>query len=155
MSGFQSPYTPPTQVQRAPPAPIFATPQRDHGSAQNTPASQKQTPTPVVQDGAKKSPETPKVGGRWTHPALQGIQKEARKFMFGEEELKRLVANAFLLYSMWWLSYKFEDRYGTALWIWLTAKWLSRGYRTICKTFPKDCGGSSNYHMEFTRIVCL
>jgi len=31
--------------------------------------------------------------------------------MFGEEDLKRLVVNAFLLYSMWWISYKIEEMY--------------------------------------------
>jgi hypothetical protein len=50
------------------------------------------------------------VGGKWTHPALKGINMEARKFMFGEEELKRLVVNAVLLYSMWWISYRLEER---------------------------------------------
>jgi hypothetical protein len=33
--------------------------------------------------------------------------------MFGEEDLKRLVVNIFLLYSLWWVSQKVDDRYRT------------------------------------------
>ena len=58
-----------------------------------------------------RGPETPKVGGKWTHPALAGIEKEARKFMFGEEELKRLLANTSLLIAMWWVTRKADERY--------------------------------------------
>jgi len=63
--------------------------------------------TPVSQ--VNPGPETPKVGGKWTHPALLGIENEARKAMFGEEELKRLVLNTSLLYAMWWISAKVEE----------------------------------------------
>ena len=63
--------------------------------------------------GGTTAPETPKVGGKWIHPALPGIQKESRKLIFGEEELKRLVVNLLLLYSTWWFSYKIEDMYYT------------------------------------------
>jgi Nuclear pore complex component len=80
---------------------MFATPQR--------PNSQPQQSTPVSQ--VTPGPETPKVGGKWIHPALPGIENEARKAMFGEEELKRLVLNTSLLYAMWWFSAKIEERY--------------------------------------------
>jgi hypothetical protein len=80
---------------------MFSTPQR--------PNSQPQQSTPVNQ--VTPGPETPKVGGKWTHPALLGIENEARKAMFGEEELKRLVLNTSLLYAMWWISAKVEERY--------------------------------------------
>src|SRR5271169_5132242 len=82
LSGFQSPYTPPTAVQRAPPAPIFTTPQREQATA----TSQPKTSTPSTNDTTARTPETPKVGGKWTHPALHGIDREARKFVFGEED---------------------------------------------------------------------
>jgi hypothetical protein len=108
LSGFQSPYTPPTPVQRAPPAPIFTTPQREQNSAMAATAQNKQ-PTPSANDTSARAPETPKVGGKWIHPALQGIDKEARKFIFGEEDLKRLVINLFLLYTLWWVSSKVEE----------------------------------------------
>jgi len=108
LSGFQSPYTPPTAVQRAPSAPIFATPQRNQGAAA-TASSQSKTSTPSANDSTARAPETPKVGGKWTHPALHGIDKEARKFVFGEEDLKRLVVNLTLLYTMWWVASKVEE----------------------------------------------
>jgi len=105
LSGFQSPYTPPTPVQRAPPPPIFATPQREQNSAAAaTPQNKQSTP-----NASARAPETPKVGGKWTHPALHGIDKEARKFVFGEEDLKRLVVNLLLLYVLWWVSSKVEE----------------------------------------------
>jgi hypothetical protein len=110
LSGFQSPYSPPTPGPRAPPTPIFTTPQRES----NTQAPSSQTTTPAAQTGSTtRAPETPKIGGKWTHPAIQGIEQEARKFMFGEEDLKRLVVNIFLLYSLWWVSQKVDDRYFT------------------------------------------
>lgn len=94
-------------MSRPPPTPIFATPQRE----QKTPVSQQKLgPTQTI-DTASPAPVTPKVGGKWTHPALLGIDKEARKFMFGEEELKRLVLNSVLLYSMWWITAKLDERY--------------------------------------------
>lgn len=111
LSGFQSPYTPPSAVQRAPPAPIFTTPQRESLTASTTTTTTAQTPQSTTGPPTTTRVETPKVGGKWTHPALYGIEKEARKFMFGEEDLKRLVVNAFLLYSMWWISYKMEEMY--------------------------------------------
>ena len=81
---------------------MFATPQQQtSGSQSGTPAGTQETP----------KPETPKVGGKWTHPALHGIENEARKAMFGEEELKRLVLNTVLLYAMWWMSGKVEERF--------------------------------------------
>src|SRR5947207_9962625 len=111
LSGFQSPYTPPSQIQRVPPTPIFATPQRQFSTTQTPSSLQKHTSTPGrAVDGVVRAPDTPKVGGKWTHPALKGIDREARKFMFGEEELKKLVVNTILLYSMWWMSYKLEER---------------------------------------------
>jgi hypothetical protein len=58
-----------------------------------------------------RQPETPKVGGKWTHPALRSIENETRKFLFGEEDLKKLILNTALLIAMWWLSRKIEDRY--------------------------------------------
>ena len=113
LSGFQSPYTPPSAVQRAPPTPIFSTPQRDSVTAGIATTTTTTTTTPQPSTGQPKTTraETPKVGGKWTHPALHGIEKEARKFVFGEEDLKRLLVNAFLLYSMWWISYKIEEMY--------------------------------------------
>lgn len=125
---FQSPYTPPLQstTQRTQPGSIFSTPQRQIISAttttttpssqsqqQQTPISQGQTQTSASQTTPAtqgRAPETPKVGGKWIHPALAQIEREARKFMFGEEELKRLVANAALLISMWWVSRKIDER---------------------------------------------
>jgi len=109
LSGFQSPYTPPSAVHRAPPTPIFSTPQREPLTA-GTAATTTQTPQSAGQQATTRV-ETPKVGGKWTHPALHGIEKEYRKFVFGEEDLKRLVVNVFLLYSMWWMSYKVEEMY--------------------------------------------
>lgn len=109
LSGFQSPYTPPTPVQRAPPAPHFATPPREQSSASPAASSQKQSSTLSSTTAATRGPETPKIGGKWTHPALQGIDKEARKFVFGEEDLKRLAVNLLLLYVLWWTSSKVED----------------------------------------------
>lgn len=106
LSGFQSPYTPPTAVQRAPPAPIFATPQREQVPAAT---SQIKTSTPSTDDSTARAPETPKVGGKWRHPALHGIDTEARKFVFGEEDLKRLAVNSVLLYALWWISSKVEE----------------------------------------------
>ena len=117
MSGFQSPYTPPSAVQRAPPTPIFSTPQRDSVTVGTvTPTSATITTTQTSQSATGQPTtttrvETPKVGGKWQHPALNGIEKESRKFVFGEEDLKRLVVNAFLLYSMWWISYKVDEMY--------------------------------------------
>lgn len=119
LSGFQSPYTPPAPAQRPPPAPIFATPTRQVTTTM-TPSSQPQQTSSQQQSVASsggggqtksRGPETPKVGGKWTHPALAGIEKEARKFMFGEEELKRLVANTSLLIAMWWITRKADERY--------------------------------------------
>jgi hypothetical protein len=111
LSGFQSPYTPPSQIQRVPPAPVFATPQRQPSTTQTPSSLQKQTSTPGASaDSVARTSDTPKVGGKWTHPALEGIDREARKFMFREEELKKLVVNVVLLYSMWWISYKLEER---------------------------------------------
>jgi hypothetical protein len=111
LSGFQSPYTPPsTQAQRVPPAPIFATPQRESNATQSPSSLQKKTSTPTTADGVARAPDTPKIGGKWIHPALKGIDKEARKFIFGEQELKRLIVNTALLYSMWWIVYKIEER---------------------------------------------
>ena len=112
--GFQSPYSPPTQVQRVPPTSIFSTPQsKAVTTSTNTTPSQQQpqtTSTPAAQSQPTRAPETPKVGGKWVHPALQGIEKEARKFIFGEEEAKKLAVNVILLYSMWWISSKIGDR---------------------------------------------
>jgi hypothetical protein len=111
LSGFQSPYTPPSAAHRAPPAPIFATPQREPLTTGTAINISTQTPQSATGQQTTTRVETPKVGGKWTHPALHGIEKEARKFIFGEEDLKRLIANAFLLYSMWWISYKVEEMY--------------------------------------------
>ena len=108
LSGFQSPYIPPTHMQRVPPAPIFATPQREQNPAGPT-TTQNKTSTPGATDTTAPAPETPKVGGKWTHPALQGIDRESRKFVFGEEDLKRLVVNLVLLYALWWATSKVED----------------------------------------------
>jgi hypothetical protein len=130
---FQSPYTPPAASQRAQPVSLFSTPQRQAGgvttnpssaasasasasqqrsqqTAQPTTTSQTQTPTAAPQKVDGRAPETPKLGGKWIHPAVAGIEREARKFMFGEEELKRLIANAGLLFGMWWLSRKIDER---------------------------------------------
>lgn len=119
LSGYQSPYTPPTtQAQRIPPTPMFATPQRDQNSMTQTPSSlQKQTSTPnTTTNTVTRAPDAPKVGGKWIHPAVEAIDKEARKFIFGEEELKRLIVNTALLYSMWWIAYKIEERYDHLSW---------------------------------------
>ena len=119
---LQSPYSPPTQVQRVPPTSIFSTPQSKTATpatgntpSQQPPQQQQSTPAPAAQTPAARGPETPKVGGKWVHPALQGIDREVRKFIFGEEELKRLVVNVILLYSIWWISSKLGDRYNLHL----------------------------------------
>ena len=111
LSGFQSPYTPPTQVRPASIAPVFPTPQRESTTAVTPSSSKKQTTPATGTIQAGPAPETPKVGGKWIHPALKGIDKEARKLMFGEEQLKKLVLNAVFLYILWRVSYKIEDRH--------------------------------------------
>jgi hypothetical protein len=112
LSGFQSPYTSPNQAQRASPAPTFsAVAPREKSSQQVIPSTQKRSSsTPTNKDGATRGPETPKIGGKWAHPALRGIERETRKFMFGEEELKKLIVNAVLLYSVHWASVKIEEK---------------------------------------------
>ena len=87
---------------------MFSTPQRQ--TSKTTPSSQLNQQSQTPQETIDKGPETPKVGGRWTHPALPGIEKEARKFMFGEEELRRLIANTGLLIAIWWFTRKINDR---------------------------------------------
>jgi hypothetical protein len=102
-SGFQSPYTPPTQIQRPPPSQIrLPSPLTQEKGPPLNPPRENQTSTIRA--------DTPKVGGKWMHPALKGIDKEMRKLIFGEEELKKLLVNAFLLYSLWLFSSKIDDR---------------------------------------------
>jgi hypothetical protein len=124
LQGFQPPFTTPTQVQQRPPsASVYApTPQCDDIAVR--PLSQPQQPPQQQQQQTASTPakvniptpvtparSTPKVGGKWTHPALQSIEQESRKFIFGEQQLKTLLANFALLYVLYSAKNRILDRF--------------------------------------------
>jgi hypothetical protein len=118
--GFQTPFTTPTQAQPRPPsASVYGpTPPRDgtavqplshpHHHQQQTTSTPAKAITPAP---ATPAQNTPRVGGKWTHPALHTIEHESRKFMFGEQQLKTLIANIALLYVLYSATNRILERY--------------------------------------------